>query len=172
MGSMKALVLSSLILASLALPVLAADAPAPIPLKTLEPGVIPVRAERGGFYRFWYGTPLSNQGLNARKAFVRVHEVQGDWVFADLIYEESMAMAMLVVAELQKGDPALEKLLTDTGKAKEELLEKVAKTPPGEADMRSLWINLVQVEAIERIDLKAEMEKARKRKEDKDMKTE
>ena len=90
-------------------------------------------------------------------------------MYADLIYNEGAAYLMLVLSELEKGNPELEKqLLANTGINKEELLKKASEKPRGEFEMRSLWINLVHVEAIEAMDLEAALKNAKEAEADKE----
>ena len=161
---MKFLVLSSAVIALSAGHSFSQEAPAGD-----TPGVaasaIPPRVENGEFYQLWYDAPRSfYAGLSERHAFVRVKAVEGEWVFADVIYSESAAVAMLIVSELEKGNPDLDKRLAEGGKSKEEFLKKAAEDPPGEFLTRSLWINLAKVEAIQRMDVNAELEKAKAKK--------
>jgi hypothetical protein len=133
------------------------------PPRTVEEVAAPPRVKEGGFYQLWYDAPRNRfAGLKERRTFVRVREIKGDWVYADLIYNEGAAYLMLVLSELDKGNPELEKqLLTNAGINKEELLKKASEKPRGEFEMRSLWINLVHVEAIEAMDLEAALKKAK-----------
>jgi hypothetical protein len=133
---MKALILAAVIVAHAVSPASALEEP-------------PLPVQEGGNYILWYDAPANRfAGIKERRTFVRILEIQGNWIRVDQYFSDTIAGVMAMVEEIEKDSEVGKALLAKTGKNKEEFLKEVKANPIPEDQRIEVWINLQRVEAV------------------------